>query len=133
MTQLLDRANIDEDSGLVPKYATEYSHRAAFKFLLSRGVNFMLGAAVVAMKFFKNEILKEILELAASNDIQKKPAPAVLRTLERWPESRYRSTKPLMQAVSTGNFDMVQFLLDMGCSLSSPRHPECLSGSRIRP
>jgi ankyrin repeat protein len=129
MTQLLDRgADIDGYGGLPLKYAVKYGHMAAFKFLISKGANFMLGAIEVAMKEFRDDIAKEILELAASNDTRRKLVPMVRSTLERWPESRYRSTKPLMQAISTGDFDMVQFLLDMGCSPSSPECPDCLAG-----
>jgi ankyrin repeat protein len=134
MTQLLGRgADINENGGLALKYAIEHDHMAAFKFLISKGANFMLGAAAVAVKYARDDVLKEILELAASNEIRKKLVPAVLRTLERRPESRYRSTKPLTHAISTGNFDMVQLLLGTGCSPSSPEYPECLSGFEDMP
>jgi ankyrin repeat protein len=85
------------------------------------------------MKYSKDDIVEEILVRAALDDTWRKMVPAVLRTLKGWPESRYRSTKPLMHAISTGNFEMVQFLLDMGCSPGSHECPNCWAGFQDTP
>lgn len=64
------------------KHIINYSYITAFKFLISKMANFMLRTIAVAMKYSKDDIVEEILVLAALNKTQRKIVLAVLRTLK---------------------------------------------------